>query len=255
MPQDIPLEASELLDFTPASLKDIEGAPVFVLRASTSRDKRFHRRLMLEQGIRFHDQETIRREVLNGLKELWDAEAFAQHGPVIEELWSARDDFEKQLKDDPKLVWSYDVEIENAVDDLVRMVSQQWQPLRSMIADNADYGSMAAPMLVTVTLKRFSGLDVKPRNERGYFTIETTEAIEEALGKFEKANGLVVGTAWAELTITCSQRMYLTAEESGNSELQSPSKTAPAPSSETNTLEPDGKFPKSARSKKTPVTA
>lgn len=255
MPQDIPLEASEYLDFIPDSLKDIEGAPVFVLRASTSREKRYHRRLLLEEGIRFHDREAIRREMLSGLKELWDADAFEQHSPVIKALWEARDDYELQLKDDPKLVWSYDADIENAVDDLVRMVSQEWAPLRKMIADNADYGSMAAPLLVTVTLKRFSGLDVKPRNERGYFTVETCEAIEEALGKFEKKHGLVVGTAWAELTIACSKRMYLDQEEAGNSELQSPSPTAPAPSNETNTLEPVGMSPKSARSKKTPVTA
>lgn len=255
MPQDIPLEASELFPFTPDSLKDIEGAPVFVLRASSSREKRYHRRLLLEEGIRFHDREAIRREMLSGLKELWDADAFEQHSPVIKALWEARDDYELQLKDDPELVWSYDADIENAVDDLVRMVSQQWKPLASMVADNGDYGSMAAPLLVTVTLKRFKGLDVKTRNQRGYFTIETVEAIEEALGKFEKERGLVVGKAWAELTIACSQRMYLTAEERGNSELQSPSPTAPAPLNETNISEPVGKSPKSARSKKTPVTA
>lgn len=255
MPQDIPVEGSELLPFTPDSLKDIEGAPVFVLRASTSREKRYHRRLLLEQGIRYHDREDIRAEVLNGLKELWDAEAFEQHGPVLKELWSARDDFEKQLKDDPELVWSYDAEIEDAVDELVRKVSQEWRPLRSMIADNADYGSMAAPLLVVVTLKRVTGLDVKLRTERGYFTIETVEAIEDALSAFEKANGLVVGTAWAELTVASSRRMYLSAEESGNSASQSPSRTAPEPSNETKTSEPVGKSTASARSKKTPVTA
>lgn len=255
MPQDIPVESSELLDFTPASLKDIEGAPVFVLRASTSREKRYHRRLLLEQGIRYHDREAIREEVLNGLKELWDADAFEQHGPVIKELWSARDDFEAQLKDDPELVWSYDAQVEDAVDELVRMVSQEWRPLRSMIADNADYGSMAAPLLVIVTLKRFSHLDVKPRNERGYFTIETVEAIEEALTKFEKANGLVEGTAWAELTVACSRRMYLSDEERGNSASQSPSTTAPEPSNETKISEPVGKSPELELSTETPATS
>lgn len=255
MPQDIPVESSELLDFTPASLKDIEGAPAFVLRASTSREKRYHRRLLLEQGIRYHDREEIRAEVLNGLKDLWDADAFEQHGPVLKELWSARDDFEMQLKDSPELVWSYDPDIETAVDELVRKVMQEHRPLRSMIADNADYGSMAAPLLVTVTLKRFSGIDVKPRNERGYFTIETVEAVEEALSKFEKANGLVEGTAWAELTVACSRRMYLTEEESGNSASQSPSTTAPEPSNETNTSAKVGKSRASATSKKTPAAA
>ncbi len=260
MPQDIPVEASELLDFTPDSLKDIERAPVFVLRASTSREKRYHRRLLLEQGIRYHDREDVRAEVLNGLKELWDADAFAEHGPIIKALWTARDDFEQQdadaiKKGEPRLVWSYDPEIETAVDELVRKVSQEWRPLRSMIADNADYGSMAAPLLVVVTLKRFTGLDVRLRTERGYFTIETVEAIEEALSKFERDNGLIEGTAWAELTVACSRRMYLSEEERGNSESQSPSTTAPETSNEKATSEKAGKSPASGRSRKIPAAA
>lgn len=254
MPQDIPLEGSEVLSFTPNSLKDLEGAPVFRLRASTSREKRFHRRLLLEQGIRYHDRDTIRAEVLSGLKELWDEDAFLQHSPVIKALWEARDDFELQLKDDPNLEWSYDAELENAVDELVRKVSQEWKPLRIMVADNADYGSLAAPLLVMVTVSGFAGLEVKALKDRGYLTLETVEAVEAALSALEKRHGLVQGTAWAELTVACSQRMYLTEEEAGNSESPSPSETAPAPLSETNTSGKDGKSPELELSSETPET-
>lgn len=243
MPQDIPLEASEVLAFTPASLAKFDGAPVFRLRASTARDKRFHRRLFLEHGIRYHDRDTIRAEVLNGLEQLWDADAFAEHSPVIKALWDARDDYELQLKDDPSLEWSYDAEIENAVDELVRKVSQSWQPLRVMIADNGDYGAMSGALLVAVTVQTFAGLPVKALKDRGYTTVETAEAIETALSDLEKQHGVPEGTAWAELIIACSQRMYLDKEEAGNSASQSPSPTAPAPLSETNTSGKDGKSP------------
>lgn len=243
MPQDIPLEASEVLAFTPASLEKFDGAPVFRLRASSPRDKRFHRRLFLEHGIRYHDRDTIRAEVLNGLEQLWDADAFAEHSPVIKALWDARDDYELQLKDDPSLEWSYDAEIENAVDELVRKVSQSWQPLRVMIADNGDYGAMSGALLVAVTVQTFAGLPVKALKDRGYTTVETAEAIETALSDLEKQHGVPEGTAWSELIIACSQRMYLDKEEAGNSASQSPSPTAPAPLSETNTSGKDGKSP------------
>lgn len=254
MPQDIPLEASEVLAFTPASLAKFDGAPVFRLRASSTRDKRFHRRLLLEYGIRYHDREIIRAEVLKGLEQLWDADAFAEHSPVIKALWEARDDYELQLKDDPSLAWSYDPQIEDAVDELVRKVSQEWKPLRTMIADNADYGAMSGALIVAVTVLTFTGLSVKALKDRGYTTVETAEAIETALSAFEAEHGVPEGTAWAELIVACSQRMYLTEAERGNSVSQSPSPTAPAPLSETITSEMDGKFPVSESSTETPST-
>lgn len=251
MPQDIPLEASEVLAFTPASLEKFDGVPVFRLRASSTRDKRFHRRLLLEYGIRYHDRDTIRAEVLKGLEQLWDADAFAEHSPVIKALWEARDDYELQLKDDPSLVWSYDSQIEDAVDELVRKVSQEWRPLRTMIADNADYGAMSGALIVAVTVQTFSGLDVKALKDRGYTTVETAEAIETALSAVEKKHGVPEGTAWAELIVACSQRMYLTEEERGNSGSQSPSPTAPALSSEKKTSGQDGKSPELGLSSET----
>lgn len=248
MPQDIPLEVSEVLAFTPACLESIEGAPVFRLRATSGRDKRFHRRLLLEEGIRYHDREAIRREVLNGLKNLWDEETFAEQSPWVTDLWQARDDFDQQnteaLKNgEPELKWEYDAELEEAVDGLVRKVSQQWKPLASMIADNGDYGSMSGVLIVAVTLNGFSGLDVKAAKDRGYFTVDTVEAIEKALSRIEKANGLPEGGAWAELIVACSRRMYLTEDEVGNSASPAPSSTSLPPLKAKPTSEPDGKSP------------
>ncbi len=255
MPQDIPVEASELLVFTPASLENIEGAPTFSLRASTTREKRFHRRLLLESGIRYHDKDAMRRETETGLKTLWGDDQFAEFFPFVKDLWDARDDYELQAKDDPELKWEFDPATEAKVDEVIRKVTQQWEPLCVMIADNADYGEMSFPILAAVTIKSFTGLEVKRRIDRGYFTLETIEALQEALSKFEKANGLPEGIAWTEVCIACSRRMYLTKEEEKNSVSQSPSPTAPAPLTETNTSEPGGKSPELELSTETPATS
>lgn len=259
MPQDIPFEASEVLAFTPACLSHVEHAPVFRLRATTGRDKRFHRRLLLEEGIRYHDREVIRAEVLNGLKNMWDETTFDEQSRWVIDLWQARDDFDQQNADaikngEPELEWSYDSEVENAVDCLVRKVSQEWKPLASMIADNGDYGSMAGPLIVAVTVNGLSGLEVKLRKDRGYLTVDSAEAIEAALSRLEKKHDLVEGQAWSELVVACSRRLYLMEEEAGNSASQSPSPTAPQPSSGMNTSVPAGKSPELELSSEIPST-
>lgn len=251
MPQDIPVERSEVLPFTPDSLKSIEGAPVFVLRASTSREKRYHRRLLLENGIRFHDNDAMRRETETGLKALWGDEQFEEFFPFVKSVWEARDDFELQRKDNPELKWEFDADTEAKVDEVIRKVTQQWGPLCVMIADNAEYAEMSFPILCAVTIKSFTGLDVKSRIDRGYLTLATVEAIQEALSEFEREHGLVEGQAWMELSIKCSQRMYLSKEEAGNSASQSPSVTAPAPSTEPTISETDGTSPMSESSTET----
>lgn len=245
MPQDIPVEASQLLPFTPASLKQIEGAPEFVLRAITEREKLFHRRLIIEAGLETHDTATIRSEFEIGLREMWDEETFEAQMPVIRAYWEAMDDHELQKKDQPELEWSYDADIERAYEELMRKVVKNWPRLREMNADNDQFAQMSFPLLAIVTIKSLTGLDVKRRIDRGYFTLETIFAIRDALAEFEKKNGLVEGLAWMELCTACARRMRLTTEEVGNSGSQSPSQTAPQPSTEMTTSEPDGKSPAS----------
>lgn len=255
MPQDIPVEGKQLLAFTPDCLKQIEDAPVFMLRANTEREKMFHRRLIIESGMEFHDKDALREEVLNGLKAIWDEESFAEHSPVIKAFWEAQDEFELQRKDNPELEWSYDAEIEAAYDDMLRKITKNWPRLREMHADNDHYGRMSFPILAAVTIKTFTGLDVRKRIDRGYLTLDTIAAIREALDKFEQANDLPPGLAWMELCTACARRQKLMEEEEGNSASQSQSPTAPQPSTETAAPETNGKSPELELSTETPVTA
>lgn len=256
MPQDIPIEASETLAFTPASLAEIPGAPKFTLRTPTHRDKRFHRRLVTEEGVSGHGPDAIRAEVLNGLKLLWSPEAFDEHSPIIRAYWDARDDHELQLKDDSKLLWSYDADVEEGVRDLTRKVAEAHAPLRRMLADNDDFQTMVAPLLVAVVVKSWSGLAAAAQIDRGYLTVDCVENMAEALLAYEKANRaaykLAPGTAWLELFVGCSRRMRLDEDEGNDSASPSPCETTPLASTET-TPAKDGKSPARARSRKTRV--
>ena len=252
MPQDIPFEASETLDFTPDCFKDIEGAPSFVLRTGTSREKRFHSRLNREEGIKYHSDVAIRREVERGFKELWEEETFDKVMPVIRQYWDAQDQFAAQYKLDNSLKWEYDPAIEERVGEVIEKIVSEWPPLRRMRADNADFGDMVVPLLVAVIVKSWKGLDTHRRLDRGYLTLSCTEDLLQDLEAFAAKHGVEPGVATADMFIACSRRMNLIEEEAKNSESPSPSETVPSPSNETTTSDKDGTSPASASSSTTP---
>lgn len=251
MPQDIPLEASERLAFTPPSIAKVDGAPVFYLRAATTREKRFRRRLLSEEGTAYHNEQTQREEVLKALRtKLWGEEKFATHKQPLLDYWSALDDFRAQRKDNPDLEWSYDPEIEDAVITLLRDVESVWQPLGRMRADNADFNEIFLAATVAVVVERFTGLDCTARKDRGYLTIDCVDELAQKLNRFATKNApgevdanLAGNIAWLELVNACSSRMSLDEEEEKNSASPSPSETIPAASSETKISEADGVSP------------
>lgn len=252
MPQDIPLEASETLVFTPACLESIEGAPTFTLRSPTPRDQRYLRRLNREEGISRHSDEAIRKEILRGLEQLWTAEQFAEFSPVLTEYWEAQEQFVLQRKDDPDLKWDYDAETEQRIHDLVERITDGHPPLRRMLADNMEAQEMTPLLMMAVTIMSWTGLDVKRELDRGYLSLGCVDKLRDALGAFEKKHCEKTGTANLELFIACTRRFNLDKDEEKNSESPSPSETDPQ-SSKTGAAEESGKSPASARSTKTPA--
>lgn len=257
MPQDIPVEASEELVFIPASLREKLGdaAPTFTLRAATTRDKRYHRRLQIEAGLAYHSNEDLRTELLAGLAELWSPDAVAEHTPVIKAYWEAADDFALQAKDDPALTFEYDPEIVAAIADLSKQVVRAWPRYREMIADNVEFDDLMTVLMVAAYVKTWTGIDPAPRRAGGYLTAESAEALRDAVHALEKCHGIPEGAAWMDLFVACSRRLRLDEDEAKNSESPSPSETTPAASSETKASEQDGTSPASASSTETPVTA
>jgi hypothetical protein len=234
VPQDIPVEVSEVLAFTPSEYENAEPRPVFVLRAASPRDRRHHTRLYRENGLVMYGKDAVRAEMLNGLKAEWTAEQFAMHEPVLRQFWDAQDDYALQVRDDPDLVWSYDEEIERAVADLMERVEDAWPPLRRMAARNIECAELIVPVMLAAVVKNWSGFDHRRVLDRGYIefecAIELAQKIEQRLGR----------TALSELFVACSKRMRIDEETAGNSASGSPSGTTPLPSTATKTSAEDG---------------
>lgn len=248
MPQDIPLERSDTLPFTPQSLIDNDNPPVFALRACTTREKFFHQRLLDERGIVFHSDEDLRREMLIGVRELCDEDDADRLIAALQDYWTAIDDYAAQSRDNPDLVWEYDPAIESTLKRLDVEMGQQWPPLAKMRADIRQLNVVTELAYVAVTVKSFSGIDVKRRTDRSYLTIDCAYDLRNALDRLDR-------NAWRELALACLARMYLDEETAKNFVSPSPSETTLPPSSETDTSEQAGKSKASASSGKTPVAA
>lgn len=244
MPQDIPLEASETLSFTPDSLAHLDSPPVFVLRTPTWREKDFRLRMMRENGVNSHTDEAVRAEVMAGLKAQWSEEDFDTYSAHITNFWDAQDNFAQQKKDDPDLVWDFDPVMEAACRALLAKLEKTWPPLAIMAADIEQYHRLEPVFYVALTVKNWTGLDVKRSLDRGYLTIDTAIALRDALWELDGNTG----KAWRDLYIATLGRFYLPEEEAKNSESLSQSETTPAASNETTTSAPAGKSPASKKS-------
>lgn len=248
MPQDIPVEASETLAFTPPSLEDHDPKPVFMLRAMTSRDKRFHARMIRENRLHLHRPADFRAAIEAGLKAMWDEASFDQHFPRIKAYWEQRDEFEQQLADEPDLVWTFDADEERKISDLIRHVEDNWPEIGRMYADNAEFGELMAPIIVAITVKNWTSFHTPRTLDRGYLTLECAEELMAQLEKLDAA-------AATELFVACTKRMTLEKDEEKNSASPSPSAMTPPPSNPmTTSVEADGTSPASASSTETPAS-
>lgn len=251
MPQDIPLEASDRLAFTPPALAEIDNPPVFQLRAATWREKRFQRRLVREERLVTHDTEEIREAVEEGLRKHWTAEQFEQYFPRLQSYWQAQDYFAAVRSSDAEAVWEYDPEDERLCNQLIERIARAERRLGEIIADRAEAQEMRDAIIVAIIVVNWDGLDVTRSLDRGYISLDSVFAIKDALSKREFDADLETGEAWDELVRACELRTVLSAEESANFISPSPSAKNPEPSSETATSEADGTSPAPAPSKKT----
>lgn len=255
MQQDIPIEASEASTFTPSGLVAAVPMPAFTLGTPTSREKRFQRRMLRENGVETHSKETMRKELLAGFREMWSADEVETWTPLIEQYWEARDQFDVESALDPALEWSFDPRIETGVKTLERKVAKTWPAYGVMRADNAEFSELNDQTCVAVVLKGWTGFDVPVHLDRNYLTIDCVDAVKEELDDLDRAAGLANGASWDELVVACAARMFLDEEEAKNFVSPSPSPTTQPASTEISPSQVDGESPASASSTEIPEIA
>lgn len=250
MPQDVPLEASAKLAFTPDCLKSLDAPPVFTLRTGTWREK--ERRLDLHAlvGAINHTDDAVRQEVRNGLRAGWTEEQFEEFIPVLEDFWQQTEEFRLQVKDDPDLAWDFDPAVQQRIEELTGTLERTWPPLAQMATDMRKHHRFEAIIYFAVMVENWTDLDLKRELDAGYLSIDCAYNLRTRLFALDEKAGVAVGTSAAELQLACLRRLYLDEGLAKNSASPSPSTTTQQ-ASKVKTLAKAGKSPASASSRST----
>lgn len=252
----IPYEASEILRFTPASLAEIDTPPVFRLRAASRRERRRYDRLMIEEGLRRHDKEAMRAELLRGLRELSSDDEFETWEVLLRQHWDARDEFEEEHKDTTLDEVPDFVPPGPSVDEIsqvTRGIHENWPPLRKMAADNLIFNREAPALLISVMLSGWSGIGTTFVSREGAIPLDTIDQLDKDLVQLEEEHGLSPGKAFVELYIAATNRMFLSKEAEKNFSSPAPSPTG-QPISNSGAESTAGTSKASAISTSTPAT-
>lgn len=257
MPQVAPLEASQVLVFIPSSLKDIDGAPEFTLRAATWREKDFYRDLQEEVLPKTYTEAEVRAETLTGLREGWSEDTYDRVAPALQDWWSRQDDFDDQKKLDDELTWTFDPEVERVLEGHVEEIAEAWPPLKRMRSRNKRAAEKRFALAIAVMVKSWTGITTKREMEGGYLHMGCAQDVIDALYQWEVDHKAELpgdpGAATFELYAACLARFALPEEEAKNSASPAPSATRQASSKRTSTRRPasSGKSQGSAASKTT----
>ena len=224
----VPYEASETKRFTPASLANLESPPVFRLRAVSRRERRRYDRLMIEEGLRRHDKEAMRDELLRGMRALSSDDEFELWEAHLRLHWEARDEWEDEHKGKPLDEipdFAPPGPSEDDIATVTRGIHENWPPLRKMAADNVIFNREAPALLLSVVVSGWSGIDTPFVSREGCIDLDTIDKLDADLSKLEAQHGLDQGKAFVELYVAATDRMFLSKDAEKNSSSPPPSPT------------------------------
>ncbi|MBU67639.1 MAG: hypothetical protein CL858_19695 [Cupriavidus sp.] len=228
-----PYEASDIERFTPASLVNLDNPPVFRLRAASRRERRRYDRLLIEEGLRRHDKEVLREELIRGLQALSSPDEVELWEPMLRQHWEAKDEFEKDRRDvadGAEVAFVAPGPSEEEIQIVTRGIHENWAPLRKLAADNLIFNREAPALLISVVLSGWSGISTPFASREGTIPLDTMDKLDSDMSALEKENSLSPGTAFVELYIAATNRMFLSADAEKNSSSPAPSPTDQQPS-------------------------
>jgi hypothetical protein len=218
-----PYDKEEIEVFVPQSLQSLENPPTFHLRPGTSREKRHFTRLALEEGLTNHSNESMRLEMLAGLKEFCSEAEYYNWEPRIKALWEAGDEFDKENKDTPfDKMPEFNHPDQEAIETVLKAVKRDWRQLRVMGAENIMFSQMLPLLTNSLVIMKCENIDVPIQKNGKYLSLDCAEAISDWLEEFGTKNK-IEGSPARELEIACLLKMNFTKAQEKNSESPSPS--------------------------------
>jgi hypothetical protein len=209
----IAVEAGELEQFVPESLRNLAAPPVFTLRPASGRDWRRYQKLLRSEGLAYHDQAEFRRAALEALKSLWSPEVYETEAARLQSYWEL---LEQGGEPDP--------DTNAAVTDLIERLSRADKKLSRLAADNGEFLEESMRIAASMFVVGWTGLDAPYSREEGMVPLETLDVVEQKLFDAEKkamedkvVGVAVTGVAWLQLCNACQSRLRVTQDEEKNS--------------------------------------
>jgi hypothetical protein len=175
----VPIEA-KTFTYVPESLQDIEGAPKFVLRYGTRRDRNAYRAEIAGRGLISHGRDEIRDSMVDEMRRLSDASPEVKEEVVeaTRRYWAASDSLDREIKewrddliatlrDNPEAklpeppVIDFDPEVEARVVGILQDVQARSPVIYNMHKANARRDMLATEVALAVVLVSVEGFDLR----------------------------------------------------------------------------------------------
>ena len=236
MSPTIPIEA-KTFDYVPESLRGIEGAPKFMLRYGTRRDKHTYKAEIAGRGLVSYSDEEIRKAMIEEMGRIPGNSEEAKNRAIdtARRYWAAnralaaeqklwRDDCMAVLADDPEAELPPAPKIDFDPDEQAWIVGimQTLQANSTVICNmnkaNVRRGFIASEVALSVVLVGVEGFDIE-RDAEGLVERRSLAALEEWLGDRAEELGvdsLNAGDAYAELRNMAFMAFHLPKETEKN---------------------------------------
>lgn len=233
----IPVESTEIMEFTPKSLINVPDAPIFRLRAPDERHMRRYNALIVDNNLEGFSAKAFNDVKMEAIKHLWTPED-AQ--PILDRFRTFLSMVEQNI------------EIDQAERDWVVALDEQLfehyvdkngvKILAQMRRKTNDYWEYTPRYCVGTIVCGWKNLPVPFRLDSGYLKTEDVRQIDRELRKIERAgledkvDGVIgEGVAFIELWTACLSRTRLDEDEEKNLPAPSPVSSSPqASTTETN---------------------
>jgi hypothetical protein len=173
----VPVESSEIQDFTPESLKNLgDAAPKFRFRAVTERHVRRYRALCVDDGLTYNTDSTLFAEQIEAVETLWSSET-AQ--PMISKMRLIAENAKQDIPNsDDDAKWSK---------ALAEQLMENWPRLRVMKRQNIEFMEYSPRYALSAFLQGWKGIDVPFRLDAGFVPVDDIPKIGRALQKIEES--------------------------------------------------------------------
>lgn len=161
--------------WTPPSLAALPAPPQFAFRAAEPQEVIEFGYDLDRAGVRYHETDPFRAEMLRGLRELWSPATYATGEARLRAAWAAWDAGSAPDESEAE-----------AIAELTQRLTDAWPPLARMAADNLRFPGESAKNAIARVVVGWTDTGVPYRREMGRVPLATLDELERAMGEMDK---------------------------------------------------------------------